>query len=79
MAGFLETAAALHLEYNGNRVSPVDFTSEFIREALTVDVTARVTVVRRGRRFTVVHVEAWAQDPGRPVAIGHGTFMNAPS
>jgi uncharacterized protein (TIGR00369 family) len=80
LAGFLETVAQLHLRHIVDATTTtVDFTTEFLREAVGVDITARATVVRRGRRFIAVRVEAWHGDPDRPVAIGHGTFLVEPS
>jgi uncharacterized protein (TIGR00369 family) len=75
IAGFLETAAAQHVErVVGAAVETVSFGTEFVEEARTDDLRARSTVVRRGRRFVVARIDAWQDAPPRAVAIGHGIF-----
>jgi acyl-coenzyme A thioesterase PaaI-like protein len=39
-----------------------------------VTTRARAEIFRLGRRIANVHVIAWQQDPGRPVAAGNGKF-----
>lgn len=78
IAAFLETAALVHLRAcaePGRRVATVQFASDFLRPAALVDTFARVVVVRRGRRFAHVGVEAWQHDERRLVATGHGSFV----
>ncbi|HEY1734327.1 MAG TPA: hotdog domain-containing protein [Acidimicrobiales bacterium] len=75
IAGFLETAAAQHVQQLvGAVVETASFSTEFVREARVDDLLARSTVVRRGRRFVVARVDAWQDGPPRAVAIGHGIF-----
>ncbi len=75
IAGFLETAAARHIEQLvGAAVETASFSTEFVREARVDDLRARSTVVRRGRRFVVARVDAWQEEPARAIAIGHGIF-----
>ena len=75
LAAFLESSAALHLRAAADRVTTVDFTSDFLREAVVADLFATVTVVRRGRRFANVRVDAWQSDRATLVAVGHGNFL----
>jgi len=76
LAAFLEAAAQLRLHVLDSRrsVMSVDFTSAFLREAATTDTFASPQLVRVGRRFAHVRVDAWQTDPAHPVAVGNGTF-----
>lgn len=76
LAALLELAAWAHLRAldPGSVPEAVDFTTVFVREALVRDTWARAHVVRRGRRFVHVRVDAWQLDPSDPVAAGQGTF-----
>jgi acyl-coenzyme A thioesterase PaaI-like protein len=79
LAAFLEAAAVLYLRATDDtRVVVVDFTSEFLRPAAIASTSARVVVVRRGKRFANLRVEAWQDDTASPVAVGYGRFLRAP-
>jgi acyl-coenzyme A thioesterase PaaI-like protein len=83
MAAFLEAAGFVHLAASSDPPVPgikaVDFTTDLLREAALVDTHARVVVVRRGRRIANVRVEAWQDEPDRPVAVGHGNYLLEPA
>ena len=80
LAAFLEAAAVLHFSVVEHvEVESIDFTTDFLRPATIVATEARVSVVRRGRRFAQVTVEAWQDDQSRPVVRGHGTLAIAAS
>jgi uncharacterized protein (TIGR00369 family) len=75
VAGFLETAARLHIHADlGRPARTLTFACEFLREAKAGEVRARTEILRRGRRLAVARVTAWQDDPLRPVASGHGSF-----
>ncbi len=76
LAAFLEAAAHTHLRVHnpGGPLTTVDFTTAFVREATVGDTFASVCVVRTGRHFAHVRVDAWQGDRASAVAVGHGTF-----
>ncbi len=76
LAAFLEAAAHTHLRVRNSGVpmTTVEFTTAFVREAAVGDTFASVCVVRVGRHFAHVRVDAWQGDRASAVAIGHGTF-----
>jgi uncharacterized protein (TIGR00369 family) len=76
LAALAEGAARIHLLALGvaTVVTPVDVTTDFLRQAPVADTFAAVEVVRLGRRFANVRVELWQVDRRRPVALTHATF-----
>lgn len=54
----------------------VNLSIDYLRPALCDhDLLARAGVVKQGRRVANVRVEAWQDDPARPVAAAHGHFI----
>jgi acyl-coenzyme A thioesterase PaaI-like protein len=53
----------------------IDFTVDYLRSGLPRDAYARARVVRSGRRYASVHVEAWQDNRDRPIAQGTGHFL----
>lgn len=53
----------------------IDFTIDYLRTGLPRDAYARARVVRSGRRYASVHVEAWQDNRARPFAQGTGHFL----
>ncbi len=53
----------------------ITFTIDYLRSARTVATHARAVITRQGRRVSTVRVEAWQDDPSKPVAAGHGHFL----
>ncbi|AUH34071.1 PaaI family thioesterase [Paracoccus tegillarcae] len=53
----------------------VDFTVDYLRSGLPRDAYARARVVRSGRRYSSVQVEAWQDDRMRPFAQATGHFV----
>lgn len=54
----------------------VNLSVDYLRPALCAhDLLARGSVVKQGRRVANVRVEAWQQDPRRPVAAAHAHFI----
>ncbi|WP_116083038.1 PaaI family thioesterase [Tropicimonas sp. IMCC34011] len=89
-ASFLETAAIVELSWSilwpemesgtGGDVGPrlpktIDFTIDYLRSGLPRDAYARARVVRSGRRFASVHVEAWQDNRARLFAQATGHFL----
>lgn len=56
----------------------IDFTVDFLRTGLPRDAYARARVVRSGRRYASVHVEAWQDNRARLFAQGTGHFLMPP-
>lgn len=53
----------------------IDFTVDYLRSGLPRDCYARARVVRLGRRYTSVHVEAWQDLRDKPMAQATGHFL----
>lgn len=81
IGAFLETAAVVELlriaPADGPLPKPVDLTIAYLRSARAVDTLARTIVTKHGRRVVNVRVEAWQDDPARPVATAQGHFLVA--
>lgn len=78
LGSFLEIVAILQLvkESGGAGLpKPVNLTVDYLRSAGPKDVYGRATITKRGRRVANVRVEAWQEDPERPVAAAHGHFL----
>ena len=81
IGAFLETAAIAEVlrSVQGDTLpKPVDLTIAYLRSARAVDTLARTIVTKHGRRVVNVRVEAWQDDPARPVATAQGHFLVAP-
>jgi uncharacterized protein (TIGR00369 family) len=80
IGAFLETAAIVELLRtvpDDTLPKPVDLTIAYLRSARAVDTLARTIVTKHGRRVVNVRVEAWQDDPARPVATAQGHFLVA--
>ena len=78
LGAFLEMAAIIQLvrEGEGDRLpKPINLTVDFLRTAGPRDVLAHATITKHGRRVANVRVEAWQDDPEKPVAAAHGHFL----
>ncbi|MFN3274283.1 MAG: PaaI family thioesterase [Paracoccus sp. (in: a-proteobacteria)] len=53
----------------------IDFTVDYLRSGLPRDAYARARVVRSGRRYASVHVEAWQDNRARLIAQATGHFL----
>ncbi|WP_273502754.1 PaaI family thioesterase [Paracoccus sphaerophysae] len=53
----------------------IDFTVDYLRSGLARDAYARARVVRQGRRYASVHVEAWQDNRARLLAQATGHFL----
>jgi uncharacterized protein (TIGR00369 family) len=78
---FLEIAAlvalALTVDPAAKQPLTVGVTVEYLRPARARDTFARPVIKRLGRRIANIHVEAWQDDPGAPVALLQGRFLLA--
>jgi uncharacterized protein (TIGR00369 family) len=80
VGALLDHAAVLTLLDEAETVvlpKTITFTVDYLRSARTVTTFARAVITRQGRRVSTVRVEAWQDDPARPVAAGHGHFLVA--
>lgn len=53
----------------------IDFTVDYLRSGFPRDAFARARVVRSGRRYASVHVEAWQDNRARLIAQATGHFL----
>ena len=53
----------------------IDFTIDYLRSGLPRDAFARARVVRSGRRYASVQVEAWQDNRARVIAQANGHFL----
>ena len=86
-AAFLEVAAIIELAWSvqwpameagqatGTLPKTIDLTVDYLRTGLPRDAYARARVVRSGRRYASVHVEAWQDNRARPFAQATGHFL----
>ena len=75
IAGLLEVAAYAALEHalrdeRSRRAKPIGVSVEYMRHGLVKLTHAQGRVIRIGRRIANVAVEAWQDDPSRPIAAG---------
>ena len=81
IGAFLETAAIVEVlrisPAGGALPKPVDLTIAYLRSGRAVDTLARTIVTKHGRRVVNVRVEAWQDDPARPIATAQGHFLVA--
>ncbi|MEQ8746712.1 PaaI family thioesterase [Pyruvatibacter sp.] len=81
IGGFLETAAIVQVARESKiRVLPktIDITIDYLRSGRPLDVYARATITKHGRRVANVQVIAWQDDPAKPIAAAHGHFLLEP-
>ncbi len=81
IGAFLETAAIIEVMHRvpGTVLpKPIDITIAYLRSAGPVDTFARAVVTKHGRRVTNFRVEAWQENPDRPVATAQGHFLVLP-
>ncbi len=74
VGALLEHAAILHLLHAaGGDAFPkiVNISIDYLRPCRPADTFARGTLVKQGRRIANVRVEAWQDDPAKPVAAAH--------
>lgn len=71
LAGLLESTAAFHALFVtevAGMPKTITLTIDYLRSARARDTHCEAEVVRQGRRFVVIAVRAFQEDPERPVA-----------
>ncbi|HZO14805.1 MAG TPA: PaaI family thioesterase [Polyangiaceae bacterium] len=53
----------------------INITVQYLRSARPIDTYARSIITKRGRRVVTARVEAWQDDPARPVAMANAHFL----
>jgi uncharacterized protein (TIGR00369 family) len=82
VAAFLETTALVTLVWTRQSAylpKTIDITFDYLRSGRPRDSYARATITKHGRRVANVRVEAWQDDPTRPIAAAHGHFLIKPN
>lgn len=84
LGAFMELTALAHLiaaEPGRRPPKTIDITVEYLRSGRPQDLFARAVVRKLGRRVANVQVEAWQDDPAKPVAglTGHFLLRNTDS
>lgn len=87
LAGLLEIAAIAAIDATlddpaqaRERFKPISVTVDYMRPGLMTETYARGQVVRIGTRIANVAVEAWQDDPARPIAAARMNIaIGAPS
>jgi uncharacterized protein (TIGR00369 family) len=80
IGAFLEFTAALQLcvaKESGRPPLTIGVTVEYLRPGRPKTLFAKAVIKRLGRRIANVHVEAWQDEKGTPVALLQGRFMLA--
>jgi uncharacterized protein (TIGR00369 family) len=78
VGAFLESVALMTLMWELDVVQlpkTIDITFDYLRSAGPKTTWAKATLTKRGRRVANVRVEAWQDDPQKPVAAAHGNFL----
>lgn len=81
LGALLESAAIfeLLLRTEQERVPKIiTITVDFLRSGRPQDTLARASITRLGRRVANLHVQAWQEDRGRPIATANALFLLSP-
>lgn len=82
IGAFLELTGAFELMWSlESAVLPrtINITIDYLRPARPVVTSAHGIVTKSGRQVANVRIEAWQENPDRPIAHGHAHFLIAPS
>jgi uncharacterized protein (TIGR00369 family) len=80
IGGFLENAALIHLMWNRESLETpkiVDFSLDYLRPGRAQTLFARCEITKQGKRVAHVLIEAWQDNPERPVAVARAHFLLA--
>ena len=80
IGAFLETAAMFQVlvdTESEHLPKPITITVAYLRSAGPRETFARATITKQGRRVVSVRVDAWQEDPAKPVATAQGQFLVA--
>ena len=77
IGAFMELTAIAELarKHEGRLSKTIGVTVEYLRSGRARDTFARAEVKRMGRRIANVRVEAWQEDPAKPIAALYGNYM----
>lgn len=76
IAAFLELTGLAHLTADqAGPPSVLGVTIEYLRPGLSRTCYARAHVIKAGKRVANLHVEAWQDDPAKPIAALRGLFL----
>ena len=78
IGALLESTAILQTLWESETVALpkiVTITIDYLRTGRPVDTFARGTITKHGRRVVTVGVEAWQEDPARPIARANAHFL----
>lgn len=78
LAGFMETAAALHVMMSADTQGVpkiVDFSIDYLSPGRHCDSFAQCEVVKLGRKVVNVTVTAWQTVPEKPIATARAHFL----
>jgi acyl-coenzyme A thioesterase PaaI-like protein len=81
LGALLELTAMIQILWESEIVvlpKTINLTVDYLRSGKPVDTYARGVIARAGRRVANVRVEAWQEDPGRPIAAAVGNFLLQP-
>lgn len=81
LGALLESTAIFTLLWEAETVlmpKTINVTVEYLRTGKPMDVFAKGTITRHGRRVANVRAEAWQEDRTRPIAIAHAHFLIRP-
>lgn len=72
MAAIVALKAALDADVT---IKPINLTVDYMRGGRDMDTRAAATIRRLGTRVANVDVQAWQDDPERPIAAARLTFL----
>jgi uncharacterized protein (TIGR00369 family) len=78
IGAFLETTAMFQVLVDAESEhlpKPITLTVAYLRSAGPRETFARAVITKQGRRVVSVRVEAWQEDPTKPVATAQGQFL----
>ncbi len=76
--GFLECAGIFYLLWHMDSQElpkTIDFSIDYLRSGRPKDTYANVFMVKQGQRVANLRIQAWQENPDKPIALGHGNFM----
>lgn len=78
IGALLESTAIFQAVWQSETVflpKTITITFDYLRPGRPADVHARALVTRQGRRVVNVRVEAWQDDPARPIATANALLL----
>ncbi len=78
LGALLESTAIFQLLWEAETVvlpKTINITVDYLRSARARDTFAHAVIVKKGRRVTSVHVQAWQEDRDKPTAAATAHFL----